>query len=73
ALPPNQRPVLVQSPASPPKQFQPIENVSELRVATQRAASILAKLGSQSTDEPDAEDDLRETDEFRGGGVNITA
>ncbi len=76
ALPPKQRPVLVEPPEVPPQQFQLIESVSELRVNVQRASTLLAKLGLQkSGDKPKgiSKDDIPDPEDDRGAAVNITA
>ena len=76
ALPPKQRPVLVEPPAVPPQQFQLIESVSETRINVQRASSLLAKLGLQkSGDKPKgiSKDDFPDPEDDRGAAVNITA
>ncbi len=76
ALPPKQRPVLVEPPAVPPQQFQLIESVSETRVNVQRASTLLAKLGLQKSGNKlkgISKDDIPDPEEDRGAAVNITA
>ncbi|HJP13883.1 MAG: hypothetical protein QF701_06870 [Nitrospinota bacterium] len=45
-LPPALRPKLTAPPETPPAQFQVISKVSQIDVASQRAASILSRISS---------------------------
>ncbi len=75
-LPPALRPKPTPPPESPQTQFQIIENVSDVQVASQRAMNLLSRLGTnKSVEEPKkdtaTEDDLPEVVVSRGKEVNI--
>ena len=75
-LPPALRPKLTKPPESPQTQFQVIEQVSDIQVASQRAMNLLSRLGAnKSVEEPKketaAEDDLPEVVVSRGKEVDL--
>ena len=77
-LPPALRPKLNEPPPSPRAQFQLIEQVTELGVASQRAMTLLSQMGKTKAP-PKAdpkqptrtEDDLPEVEVSRGAAVSV--
>ncbi len=74
-LPPALRPKLTAPPETPPAQFQVISKLSQIDVASQRAASILSRISSPKEKEKPStvtEDDYPEVEVSRGKAVNVT-
>ncbi|MAE06695.1 MAG: hypothetical protein CMH76_10220 [Nitrospinae bacterium] len=74
-LPPALRPKLTAPPETPPAQFQVTSKVSQIDVASQRAASILSRISSPQEEEkppPASGDDYPEFEVSRGKAVNVT-
>lgn len=79
-LPLKQRTALNEPPPAPEAQFQIIEQVSELGVASQRAMSLLSQMGkAKAAPKADprqptrTEDDYPEVEVSRGTAVSVSA
>lgn len=70
-LPPQLRDKIAPPPQVPPAQFQVIQSVSQIDLASQRAVSILSRIQKPEEKKSPSSEDHPEVEEYRGGSVDI--
>lgn len=70
-LPPQLRDKIAPPPQAPPTQFQVIQSVSQIDLASQRAVSILSRIQKPEEKKSPSSEDHPEVEEYRGGSVDI--